>query len=275
MATSTAPTQLKSESVDSRSSGRCSCVCSGAALNPQTPLASSERDELLSILSHELRTPVAVALGNLRLLLSGEGGALSPTQHEWTRTAEEYCSRLDQFMTDLVDVCHAGSIEAALDLTPGDLSSAIEKAHGILGPLFTQNGIELEIHTELSGARVHLDETRIAHVFTNLLTNAMAVTEVGGLIRIECVPSDPGSGPFVECRVIDEGPGVPDSDREKIFQAFERGSSPRAAKGRGLGLALCRRIVEAHGGSISISEKTESGSCFVFTLPASWSSVES
>ena len=116
----------QAEPVDSRSSGMCSCVCSGAALNPQTPLASSERDELLSILSHELRTPVAVALGNLRLLLSGEGGALSPTQHEWTRTAEEYCSRLDQFMTDLVDVCHAGSIEAALDLTPGDLSSAIE-----------------------------------------------------------------------------------------------------------------------------------------------------
>ena len=267
------PAQADSGPASARPGGRDVCVCAGAAPEESHSLAASEREELLSVLSHELRTPIAVALGNLRLLLSGQEEGLSPTQLEWTRTAEEYCARLDRFMADLLDVCHKGSIETALDLESGDLSSAIEKAHGILAPLFVESGIDLEIHIVPDATRAYLDAKRISHVFTNLLTNAMAVTEAGGVIRIKCLPDD--SGNFVECRVIDSGPGVADSDRKKIFQAFDRGSSPRASKGRGLGLALCQRIVEAHGGSIWIAETSEAGSTFAFTLPTPWRSVES
>ncbi|MEE3328553.1 MAG: HAMP domain-containing sensor histidine kinase, partial [Myxococcota bacterium] len=190
------------------------------------------------------------------------------------KTAEEYCSRLDQFMADLVAVCHAGSVEAALDLTPGDLKSVIEKASGMLGAVLAENEIDLEIQFPSYGGYVYFDEIRIAHVFTNLLTNAISVTDPGGLIRIECAPINSTAGAFMECRVIDQGPGVVHAEREKIFEAFERGSSSKTAEGRGLGLALCRRIVEAHGGEIWVSGAVGCGGCFGFTLPASLSVEE-
>lgn len=249
----------------------------GRAASSVHPLASaershrpvcSERDELLSVLSHELRTPVAVVLGHLRLLLAGEGKESTSDQRRLMETAEEYCSRLDQFMSDLIDVCHAGAMDAALDLKPRSLALVVEEARLMLEPILLQNGIELKVHIPLESVQVRFDETRIRHVFTNLMKNAIAVTEPGGIIRIECMPLDSPAGFLVECRVIDQGPGVVSAERHRIFEPFERGSSSTTAEGRGIGLALCRRIVEAHGGSIWVSDGAEKGSLFNFTLPA-------
>ena len=269
MAGSTAFPQMKSGSVDSRPGGGHSCPGTAVGVGESDPMGSNERDDWLSILSHELRTPVAVALGHLRLLLAEGEAPLSPSQYEMTKTAEQYCARLDRFIANLIDVSYAGSVESTLDLTPGDLGAVIDQAHGMLAPLLLQKEIDLRVEMVSSPDAVHFDEVRITHVFTNLLTNALAVTEAGGLIRIECAPVEQEMGSFMECRVIDEGPGVDDGDREKIFQVFERGSSPRTNSGRGLGLALCRRIIEAHGGSIRVEDGAGCGSIFSFTLPAS------
>ena len=224
---------------------------------------------MFAVLGHELRTPVAVVLGHLRLLLAGEGEGVISDQRRLLKTAEEYCSRLDQFMADLIDVCHAGAVDAALDLRPRSLALVVEEAREILEPILVQNGIQLEADVALDSFEVCFDGTRIRHVFTNLLTNAIAATEPGGVIRIECIPVDLATDCFVECRVIDQGPGVESAERQKIFEPFEKGSSVTKTEGRGIGLALCRRVVEAHGGSIWVADGVAKGSSFVFTLPAS------
>lgn len=138
----------------------------------------------------------------------------------------------------------------------------------MLEPVLLEKGIRFEVHIPLESVQVRFDQTRIRHVFTNLITNAIAVTEPGGVIRVECIPVDSTAGSLVECSVIDQGPGVAGDERQRIFEPYERGSSSTTAEGRGIGLALCRRVVEAHGGSIRVSDGVEKGSHFTFTLAA-------
>lgn len=266
--------QLKRSQSESFLGGADSSVHELASAERSRSPVCSERDELLSVLSHELRTPVAVVLGHLRLLLAGDAEGSTSDQRRLMKTVEEYCSRLDQFMADLIDVCHAGAMDAALDLRPRSLALVVEEARRILEPILLQNEIQLQVHIPLESVQVRFDKTRIRHVFTNLMTNAIAVTEPGGVIRIECLPVDSPAGFLVECRVIDQGPGVASAERQRIFEPFERGSSSTTAEGRGIGLALCRRIVEAHGGSIWVSDGVEKGSLFTFTLSACSSAGE-
>lgn len=231
--------------------------------------ALSEREELLCVLSHEFRTPLTVISGYLRLLLSESRSESSPNQRRLIEAAVDHCGRLDRFMADLIDVSHAGVLEAALDQASRPLAQVIEEARRLLGPVLSERSVRLEVDIDPAAEWALFDATRVVHVLTNLITNAMKVTRPGGLIRIRTGRIETEGGPFVETTVIDQGPGVAVADRERIFEPFTRGSAGTPAEGTGIGLALCRRIVEAHGGEIRIADDLNRGSRFVFTLPAS------
>jgi signal transduction histidine kinase len=105
-------------------------------------------------------------------------------------------------------------------------------------------------------------------VLTNLLSNAIRYAPEESCVRVATRPLGQGDGRFVELSVTDEGPGVPPAERERIFRPYVRGSDRGQGGGLGLGLAICKRLVEAHGGAIVVRDAPGGGSCFAFTLPA-------
>jgi signal transduction histidine kinase len=111
---------------------------------------------------------------------------------------------------------------------------------------------------------------RVEQVLTNLIENAIKHAPPGGVIEVASrrLPPTHEGRPFVEVAVSDEGPGVSEADRERIFEAYVQACEQSRAGGLGLGLAVCKRLVEAHGGSIAVTERPGGGSRFVFTLPA-------
>jgi two-component system sensor histidine kinase KdpD len=109
---------------------------------------------------------------------------------------------------------------------------------------------------------------RVEQVLTNLLDNALKYAGPDATVEIAARRVESAGRAMVEVAVSDDGPGVPDADRERVFQAYVRGRGS-CASGLGLGLALCRRIVEGHGGSISLGENPGGGCRFAFTLPRS------
>jgi signal transduction histidine kinase len=120
------------------------------------------------------------------------------------------------------------------------------------------------IAPELNGASLNVDESRVRHVFMNLLTNASKYTPQGGFITLSASPAEGG---FIRFSVRDQGPGIPADQIGRIFERFYRAPDPNRRPGAGLGLAIAREIVVAHGGSITCTSLPGEGSEFSFVLP--------
>ena len=120
------------------------------------------------------------------------------------------------------------------------------------------------IAPELNGATMHVDEARLRHVFMNLLTNASKHTPSGGFITLSAAPE---GGGFIRFAVRDQGPGIPAESIGRVFERFYRAPNQDKRTGAGLGLAIAREIVVAHGGSIACTSAEGQGSEFYFMLP--------
>ncbi len=227
----------------------------------------AEREELLNVVSHELRTPVTVIAGYNRLLLSPVVGELSERQRTFLTESEKSCRRLDAFIENLLEASRDGAVEASLELVVGALSVTVKEVLRFLRPLIDEAGLWVELDLDPAADRANFDTTRIEQVLTNLLSNAIRYSKAEGNIRISSRRIEAAGHAFVEMSVADQGPGISSVDRDRIFEPYMRGEADDTAGGLGLGLAICRRIVEAHGGVISVADEAGGGSRFSFTLP--------
>jgi signal transduction histidine kinase len=228
---------------------------------PLRPLRGSERDEMIDVLSHELRTPVTVISGLHTLLLSEELGPLTPDQRRSLEEAARSCRWLDRLITDLAGVAEGAPVE--VDPSPGSLGSLVEEVVRSQRPLLSDAGLEVEVSFASGADRASFDPMRIEQVMTNLLGNAIRHAPAGSVLRVKARTKGDGR---VEVAVRDAGPGVGPEDRERIFRPYARGSGASGGS-LGLGLAIARRIVEAHGGTLDYRPDEDGGSQFVFTLP--------
>ena len=237
------------------------------SLRERIRIDTSERDELLTVVSHELRTPVTVIAGYNKLLLSRQVGELNAEQTRFLEESTKSCQRLSAFIGNLVDVSCQVRGEAAL--TRGDITLAplVAGVVEFLQPLLDRAQQEVEVCLADDASSAYCDTGRIEQVLTNLLNNAMKYASSGRSIRIASRRVERGAGDAVEISVEDEGPGVALVDCERIFDPYVRLSRHDVSGGLGLGLAICRRIVEAHGGEIAVSERDGGGSRFAFDLP--------
>jgi signal transduction histidine kinase len=240
--------------------------CELDALRAELDQARSERDEQLGVVAHELRTPLTVISGYNRLLLSGQGGALSPEQRDFLSESERGCRRLDELIDHLLDPSSGACLGGRVRPTDGELRQSIGAVERSLRPLLAERGLRVAVSLAPGAERASFDATGLAHVFTNLLSNAIEHAKVGTEIRIATRPLESDGRPFVEIAVVDEGPGVARDDRDRIFEPYVRARA--VGRGAGLGLSICRRIVDAHGGQISVEDEPGGGSRFTFTLPA-------
>ncbi len=218
------------------------------------------RNSLLAALSHDLRTPLTVLVG-LAESLTLTKPALSPAQRDSAEAIQDEARRMGTLVSNLLDMARIESGEVKLNLQWQPLEevvgSALNEAHGML----KQHLVEVHIPRDLP--LVRFDALLIERVLVNLLENASKYTPPGSRIRLAAeVIAD-----RLSVSISDDGPGLPVGREEAVFQKFTRGERESATPGVGLGLAICRAIIESHQGKIIATHRAGGGARFTFTLP--------
>jgi two-component system sensor histidine kinase KdpD len=219
------------------------------------------RNALLGAISHDLRTPLAALVG-MADSLQLTAPPLAPAHAEIARSLREAALRMNSLVNNLLDMARLESGRIALNLQWQPLEEVVGSALRSLGGLFVgRHPIKVALPAGLP--LLQFDAVLIERVLANLIENAAKYTPVGSAISVGASATRQS----VEVWVADEGPGLPPGREELIFEKFERGRKESAMPGVGLGLAICRAIVSAHGGTIRGESRAEGGARFVFTLP--------
>jgi NtrC-family two-component system sensor histidine kinase KinB len=217
---------------------------------------------LLSVVSHELKTPLTSIRMAVHLILEERMGPLTHKQCELLMAARDDSDRLQTIIEDLLDIGRLESGQVELDLCSHSAERLVTNAAAPLELAFQDRGIALNIDVPFETPRVLADTARIDHVFSNLLTNALKYTAPGGQVRVTAEPEDA----FIRFVVEDTGIGIPAEHLGRIFERFYRVPTKNQPAGAGLGLAIAKEIVEAHGGQIAVQSREGEGSRFSFTL---------
>jgi len=222
--------------------------------------SAEQRQYLMQMVAHDLRSPLMSAQVALEVLLDPRAGELSDVAKRQIEALKRNMTRLTALTNDLltIDKLEAGKLE--LDLENVCVRLPVEEAMQTLLDLARQKNIEL--HNECTQDLVRADRGRMLQVLTNLLSNAIRFSPQGAPI---IVASTLDAG-FVTVKVIDKGPGISKADQKKIFSKFFQLDNG-TGKGFGLGLAICKLITEAHGGTIGVTSNPGEGSCFWLKIP--------
>jgi signal transduction histidine kinase len=219
---------------------------------------------LLSVVSHELKTPLTSIRMATHLLLEGRVGPLTAQQADLLQAAREDGDRLHGIIDNLLDLGRLQSGRGLLDLEPVPVQSLVEDAVAEFATRYRSRGVQLEVGCAPDSGAALVDTGRVRHVFANLLENALRFTPGGGRVSI----TSSRSGEFVEFAVADTGSGIAPEDLPRIFDRFYRAAHQAAHSGAGLGLAIVKEIVEAHGGTIFVQSEPARGTTFRFSLRA-------
>ena len=220
------------------------------------------RNTLLASISHDLRTPLAVMVGAASTLAQRGAGLAQERRAELARSIELKAREMSDLVSNVLDLMRFQSGQVVLRRDWQGLEDLAGAALDRLRERLMEHPVELHLPAELPP--VHVDAGLIAQVFGNLFDNIAKYTPAGTRSRV----SARQEGDWVRVIVEDEGPGFPAGDPAKLFEKFQRGNEEGAVVGAGLGLAICRAIVRAHGGEIGASRRQGGGARFEFTLPA-------
>jgi signal transduction histidine kinase len=222
------------------------------------------KDELVQNVSHELRTPLTFIKGYVELLLETDMGPLTSGQRDSLRIVADKTNALSRLVSDII---YLQQIEReSLQLSKQDMCQMARLALQSCEIAAMNAGVSLRLDGPDELPPTLVDRDRINQVFDNLLGNAIKFSPRGGTITIHVE----AVGDMVQLTVADTGVGIPADKLEKVFDRFYQvdGSATRRYGGAGLGLAIVRRIIEAHGGRIWVESELGHGSSFKFTLPA-------
>jgi len=227
-------------------------------------VASQHKSEFLASMSHELRTPLNAIIGFSDVLLQGMFGETNEKQTDYLRDILASGQHLLSLINDILDLSKIEAGRMELDLADFHLPSAIDDALLLMRERAGRRGITLERHVGERVGEIHADQRKVKQVLLNLLSNAVKFTPEGGRIDVRAALAN-GTA---EISVTDTGVGIAREDHEAVFEEFRQvGASDKKAEGTGLGLALCRKFVELHGGRIWVKSQIGAGSTFTFTLP--------
>jgi len=230
----------------------------------QLEIASQHKSEFLANMSHELRTPLNAIIGFSEVLSDRMFGELNEKQEEYLKDIYASGTHLLSLINDILDLSKIEAGRMELELTEFDLPNAIENALMLVRERAGRRSIALHTDIDNGLGQIQADERKVRQVVLNLLSNAIKFTPGGGRIDVSAVPKDG----FVEVSVSDTGIGIAPEDQEKVFEEFQQvGTAAKNIEGTGLGLTLCRKFVELHGGRIWVKSQEGMGSTFTFTIP--------
>lgn len=235
--------------------------------NKELERLNSLKTEFVSTVSHELRTPLTILISATNNLLDGAYGKLTLPQRKWMKKIETQAMKLLDMISELLDLSKLQSGLAHWKEKPVDMSELVENTVHNLQPIAKDKHVILTSEIDTKEFTVSGDPKRLEQVLSNLITNAFKFTPEQGTIRVETSKDD---GFAIIC-VSDTGPGIAAENQGLIFEKFrqirsnDEDGSP--TKGIGLGLAICKEIVEHHQGKIWVESELGQGSRFLFSLP--------
>lgn len=239
--------------------------------NQELARATRLKDEFLANMSHELRTPLNAILGMTEGLSDQIFGEVSDRQLHALKTIERSSSHLLALINDILDVAKIESGQLELELRDVPLTSLFKSSLAFVKQQAHSKQIQIETILQPQLPNLYVDERRLRQVLINLLDNAVKFTDPGGRIVLSgyLAESQDSACPSCLISVSDTGIGIAPEQVERLFQPFVQIDSTlnRKYDGTGLGLALVKRIVELHGGTISVVSTVGSGSCFALDLP--------
>jgi signal transduction histidine kinase len=220
-----------------------------------------QRRSLLADVTHELRTPLTVIQGHLEGMLDG----IYPRDDAHLRPVLEETQQISHLIDDLRTLALAESGALKLEKEPADLVALIHETADSFQAQATQSGVKLLVDASPDLPLVELDAIRLRQVIANLIANALRYTQTGGQVRVRVHAASTASAKgSIELSVSDNGAGIPEQDLPYIFDRFYKS---RDSGGMGLGLAIARNLVLAHGGTIQAESQVGQGTTIRFTLP--------
>lgn len=233
--------------------------------NAELARLNAQKSELLGMAAHDLRTPLAAILGYARFMVGQQGAALAQQHRMFLDrivTSAEFMLRL---IDDLLDIAQIEAGQLRLRREEADVEVVLRGAAEIAGALGRPKRVGVSFACPRPLPRLLVDPVKIEQVMNNLLGNAIKFSPPGTCVEVR---ADLREGEL-SVAVADQGPGIPSEERDRLFQPFST-TSVRASGGEkstGLGLAIAKRIVEAHGGALRVDSEVGRGSTFSFTLP--------
>ena len=220
--------------------------------------------EFTSMVSHELRTPLTVIKEGIAIVLDGSMGPIRPEQREYLQAAQNNVDRLARLINDVLDYQKFEAGQMQLRSEECDLNALVREALNGFAALAEQKGLKLASQLAEGLPKVPFDKDKITQVLTNLINNAIKFSSKGKItVRTERLDNT------LRVSVQDEGIGIRAEDLPKLFQSFSQipVEGGRRVGGTGLGLVICKKIVEMHRGKIGVDSVYGKGSTFFFSLP--------
>jgi signal transduction histidine kinase len=226
--------------------------------------AEQARQDLIAAVAHDLRTPLTALRAMAEALQDGVV-ADPPTTRRYLRTMQGEIGRLDALIADLFELSRLDAGEPRLDLRPVAIAALIEAAIDGQQAQAVRQGVRLEHEVDDSPTSVEVDPARVHRVLANLIQNALQHTPAGGRVTVRACRA----GAMVKVEVADTGAGIAAQAMPHVFERFYRADPARGREGdgAGLGLAIARGLVEAHGGRIWAESEAGRGTIVRFTLP--------
>lgn len=242
------------------------------------------KSNFLATVSHELRTPLTSIIGYSEMLVEGLAGEMTAEQREFVQTIRDKGEQLLQLIKGLLDLSKLESGTMSLRKSQTDIFGILRDVSQTMAPTARKKEVELVVDVENGLPLIWADSERLRQVFLNLTENAIKFTPPSGRVtlsaRLTAVeaarPEDAGGMVImsarrtaVEFRVADTGIGIPEIERNRVFDAFYQvdSSSTREQGGTGLGLSIVRRLIDGHDGTVRIADNVPKGTVFVVTIP--------
>ena len=235
----------------------------------QLEVANKHKSDFLANMSHELRTPLNAIIGFSEVLSEQMFGDVNPKQLEYLQDIHSSGHHLLSLINDILDLSKIEAGRMELELSSFDLGMLLDNAMTLVRERAARHGLALALDVEDGVEDWVADQRKVKQVVINLLSNAVKFTPAGGKVALRARRIEGVGAAAIEIAVIDTGVGIAPDQQALVFEEFRQASGDylRKAEGTGLGLALAKRFVELHGGTIRVESEPGRGSTFAFVLP--------